>query len=223
VPSRADPPPGVNPTFWSLVVAEELRGRTVVDVGTGNGRVALALAPRCRRVVGIDRDAALVAEARRRAAAAGLASVTFVEGDADGLETFRDLAAGIATVDVVTAHMFLSDPLVVTAARSLAAGGVLVCAGFHTDHWRETGRPSRFAYDEPRMRTLLEAGGFAIEHLAVDRDVRRFASVEEALAGAVGLQERWQTDGRWFRYIEFLERGGRTLTHAYLVAKGRRR
>ena len=56
----------------------------------------------------------------------------------------------------------------------------------------------------------------------MDADVRRFGSVEEALAAAVGLEERWRADGRWFRYIEFLEKGGRTLTRSHLLAKARR-
>ena len=54
------------------------------------------------------------------------------------------------------------------------------------------------------------------------RDVQQFASVEEALAAAVGLEERWRADGRWFRYIKFLEDGGRTLTRAHLIAKARK-
>ena len=220
--SRLAAPAGIDPIFWSLVVGDDLRSKTVVDVGTGAGRAALALAPLCRRVVGIERDPELVAEAERRASAAGLTSARFVVADADAVASFSD-AAGVETVDVVTAHLFLSDALVVIAARSLPPGGLLVCAGFHTDHWRETGRASRFAYDETRMRTLLETHGFAVEHLGVERAVQRFTSVEQALAGAVGLQEKWQRDGRWFRYIEFVEQGGRTLTHAHLVAKARRR
>jgi hypothetical protein len=61
-----------------------------------------------------------------------------------------------------------------------------------------------------------------VEHLAVEREVQEFGSVEEALAGAIGLQEKWRSDGRWFRYIKFLEEGGRTLTHSHLIVKARR-
>ena len=43
-----------------------------------------------------------------------------------------------------------------------------------------------------------------------------------ALAAAVGLQERWKVDGRWFKYVKFLEDGGRTLTRAQLVVKARK-
>src|SRR3989442_15330536 len=70
---------------------------------------------------------------------------------------------------------------------------------------------------------MLTRAGFAIEHLAVERHVRSFTSVEEGLAVAVGLQEKWRADGRWFRYLKFLEEGGRTLTVSHLHVKARRR
>jgi hypothetical protein len=92
---------------------------------------------------------------------------------------------------------------------------------FHVDQWKETGKVSRFAYDESRMRAALETRGFAVEALEVDRDVRRFDSVEEGLAAAVGLEDRWKADGRWFRYIAYLEGGGRTLTRSHLIVKAR--
>ncbi len=216
-------PPGINGTFWSFLVAEELRDKTVVDVATGNGRVALAVAPSCRRVVGIDRERDLIADAEHLARAARLENVRFVVADADALPDFRDLASDLhVDPDLVVAHLFLSDRLVANAAKSLPPGGGLVCAGFHVDQWKETGRGSRFAYDEDRMRRLLDDCGFTVESMTVDREVKTFGAVEEALAAAVGLEERWRADGRWFRYVEFLEKGGRTLTHAYLVVKARR-
>jgi hypothetical protein len=124
--------------------------------------------------------------------------------------------------DVVTAHLCASDAIIERAARALPSGGFLAMAAFHVDQWKETGKVSRFAYDEARLRGALERAGLAVEALEVDADVRRFGSVEEALAAAVGLEERWRADGRWFRYIEFLEKGGRTLTRSHLLAKARR-
>ncbi len=215
-PSRVDAaPPGVSPRFWSLLTAEPLADADVLDVGTGSGRLALALAPLARRVVGIDRDAAALAEARRRAAAAGLANVEFVEGDAETGERWN-------RPDLVVAHLCVSDRIVENAARSLAAGRALAFVAFHADQWRETGRRSRFAYDEDQARRVLADHGLVVEHLEVERDVQRFASLEEALAAAIGLEEKWRADGRWFRYIKFLEEGGRTLTHARVVARARK-
>jgi len=213
------PPPGVSASFWDLVLAEPLRESVVLDVGTGSGRVALGLAPLCKYVVGIDRERDAIEEARKKAEGAGIGNVEFVVADADSV----DYAALVSEAPaVVTAHLFVSDQLVERSARVLAPGGALVVLGFHVDQWKETGRASRFAYDEEHMRRVLDTHGFGVEHLSVERDVQRFGSVEEALAAAIGLSERWKSDGRWVRYIKFLEEGGRTLTRSHLVVKARR-
>jgi SAM-dependent methyltransferase len=215
-PSQASPH-GISAAFWRLLTAEPLAELSVLDVGTGSGRLALALAPRCRRVVGVDRAADAIVEARRRAEQAGLGHVEFVASDVETGE--YDAWAP----DLVVAHHCMSDAIVARAGRALAPGRALAFVAFHTDQWRETGRPSRFAYDEDRARRVLGEAGFAVEHLQVEREVRTFGSVEEALATVLGLEERWRVDGRWFHYIRFLEEGGRTLTHSHLIVKARRR
>jgi 2-polyprenyl-3-methyl-5-hydroxy-6-metoxy-1,4-benzoquinol methylase len=70
-----------------------LEGKRILDVGTGTGRAAIALARRGSLVTGVDASAEMLEVAARRAAEAGLdpsrtagASVTFVRGDAHRLE-----------------------------------------------------------------------------------------------------------------------------------------
>jgi ubiquinone/menaquinone biosynthesis C-methylase UbiE len=58
--------------------------RTVLDVGTGTGRAAIALALRGAVVTGVDASAEMLAVAERRAAAANVA-LTFMRGDAHRL------------------------------------------------------------------------------------------------------------------------------------------
>jgi predicted TPR repeat methyltransferase len=216
-------PSGVNATFWRLTLEEPLRDAVVIDGGTGNGRIALALAPLCWYVVGIDRDAAAVAEARWRAETAKLRNVRFVVGDVETPGVDLAALSGLdRPPDLVVAHLYLSDVLVEAAARCLARGKALVVAGLHVDHWRETGRPSRFAYDEDRVRRVLAEAGFSPESVSVEREVRRFATSEDALAGALPFEGTWRSDGRWLAYTAFVERGGRTLTRSHVVAKGRR-
>jgi SAM-dependent methyltransferase len=219
----APAPPGVSPTFWRLVTAEPLANATVLDVGTGRGRLALALAPLVRRVVGIDRDAEAIAEASRRAETARLTNVEFVTADVEKIEFVNIVPRRVhAHPDLVVAHLYFADTLVEEASKALQPGGVLACVAFHVDQWQETGRRSRFAHDEAQVRTLLAECDFTLEHLEVEREVQRFASVEEALAAAIGLEERWRADGRWFNYVKFLEEGGRTLTRSHLIVKARR-
>jgi len=215
---------GISPTFLGLLEAEPLATMSVLDVGTGQGRLALTLAPHCRRVIGIDREPGLIDEARRRARAAGLGNVEFVVADAEQLE-FTGIVPGQLHIhlDMITAHLYLSDTLVEQAGKALRTGGVLAFVGFHADQWRETGRRSRFAYDEDQVARLLGACDFAVDHLEVERDVRTFGSVEQALAAVVAFEDRWRVDGRWFRYLRYLEEGGRQLTRASLIVKARRR
>ena len=71
----------------------------VLDVGTGAGALALALAPHVREVVGIDLAPDLLVQARRLGA--GIENVTWVEGDATHLPfelASFDLAATVRTL-----------------------------------------------------------------------------------------------------------------------------
>ncbi|MBI2153149.1 MAG: methyltransferase domain-containing protein [Candidatus Rokubacteria bacterium] len=172
----------VSPKFLVLLEEEDLKDKVVLDVGCGAGQLAFLLAPRCRSVMGIDRDRAAM----------------------------------------IVAYLCMSDAIIARAGRALAPGECLAFVCFHVDQWRETGRPSRFAYDEARLAAVLRGSGFHPEHLEVDREVTRFDTVEEGLAAAVGLEDKWKTDGRWLRYMEFLEQGGRTLTRSHLIVKARR-
>src|SRR5207248_282408 len=115
---------GPSPAFLELLEAEPLGELTVLDVGTGAGRLALVLAPRARGEVGAKR--------------------------------------------------------------------------------------------------LLKKCGSAVDTLTGEREVAQFETVEQGLAGAVALREKWKQDGRWFRYVKFLEEGGRTQTRARLVVKARK-
>ena len=62
----------------------DVSGRRVLDMATGTGRAALALARRGARVTGVDASAEMLSVARTRAADAGLA-IDFAEGDAHAL------------------------------------------------------------------------------------------------------------------------------------------
>jgi ubiquinone/menaquinone biosynthesis C-methylase UbiE len=62
-----------------------LAGRRILDVGTGTGRAAIALAKRGAIVTGVDASAEMLEVAARRAKDAGVA-VTFTRGDAHRLD-----------------------------------------------------------------------------------------------------------------------------------------
>jgi SAM-dependent methyltransferase len=206
----------LSPRFLALIAAEGLEGKRALDLGCGTGRLTLWLAPRVKHAIGLDRDTRARAEARRLADEARLTNVEFHEADVDREEYTR------WQPDLITAHLCASDAIVERAGRTLAPRHCLAMVAFHVDQWRETGKVSRFAYDETRMERVLRAVGFIPDVIEVEREVAHFASVEEGLAAAVGLEDKWRADGRWFRFIAFLEQGGRTLTRAHLIVKARR-
>src|SRR5437763_1777732 len=97
-----------------------------------------------------------------------------------------------------------------------------------TDHSAEGPSPAFLElleaepHGEVGAKRLLKKCGFAVDTLTVEREVAQFETVEQGLAAAVALREKWKQDGRWFRYVKFLEEGGRTLTRARLVVKARK-
>jgi ubiquinone/menaquinone biosynthesis C-methylase UbiE len=66
------------------------RGKDVLDIGTGTGRLAWLIAALARSVVGVDPDADAIREARREARSRGLRNVRFVAAGAQELGVGRE-------------------------------------------------------------------------------------------------------------------------------------
>lgn len=73
---------------WQLFRALKLQpGHRVLDVATGTGDVGLGIMRRCRdcTVIGIDPSQGMLDVAKQKSAVAGVASMSFVQGDAQAL------------------------------------------------------------------------------------------------------------------------------------------
>lgn len=108
--------------LWDELAAAANGG--VLELGCGTGRVALHLARRGHDVTGIDSDAQLVDELRRRAAAQGL-PVTAVHGDARhfSLDTrFGLVIAPMQLIQVLPGPIARASCLSAIAAHLLADG-----------------------------------------------------------------------------------------------------
>jgi len=87
-------------------------GMRVLDLGSGAGDVAMLVAGLVGptgRVVGLDNNSAVLETARRRALAAGLANVTFVDGDVRELPVDGDFDAAVGRLVLI----YLPDPAAV--------------------------------------------------------------------------------------------------------------
>ncbi|HEY2508586.1 MAG TPA: class I SAM-dependent methyltransferase [Streptosporangiaceae bacterium] len=101
------------------------RSRTVADIGCGTGQLALALAEHAAAVVAIDPLAEMLTLGAAAAQAAGLANVTWVQGDSAELDALLPPGVFAATF---AASFHWTDRLAVTRAldRVLPADGAIV-------------------------------------------------------------------------------------------------
>lgn len=70
--------------------ARRFRGKSVIDIGTGDGRVAFDAARYAKRVLAVDPNPDGVAMARQRLAREGLTNVEIRVGDARDLDVRRE-------------------------------------------------------------------------------------------------------------------------------------
>src|SRR5437867_6354683 len=98
--------PDFEAMFEERLAAEDFSDATVLDLGTGEGRLALALAPLAKLVVGLDVDEQALAVARERARELGVSNATFVPADAD-TANYRLLVR--SPIDYVVANHFMSE------------------------------------------------------------------------------------------------------------------
>jgi SAM-dependent methyltransferase len=187
--------------------------QTILDMGCGTGRLAIALAERGHRVTGADPSAGMMRVARSRP---GSERVTWIDSDAKGLALDTRFDLIVMTGNVF--QVFLADDEVRATLRTLrhhlAPGGKLA---FETrnpqvEEWRGwTPALTREAIEVPGVGAvavhydIAEAKGafvtyethyrFGPDDVGVGRDTLRFMTQDELSAF---LAEAGFTDVMWF-------------------------
>lgn len=113
-------------TLQSLVdrVPEDGTG-TWIEVACGPGLISRALAPKLRRIIGIDLTHAMLEVGRREAARVGLTNACFVRGDALRLPIADDSVSGAVTRFSLH-HIPVPGRVVAEMARIVHPGGLVV-------------------------------------------------------------------------------------------------
>ncbi len=131
---------------YAQTVAEGLRkaplryNALALEVGPGDGRFLLELAPRFERVVAVDTAAEMLQQARERIEGAGLDNVELVHGDTRSA-ALTGLAADCIIVNMVLHHTPRPQEVIADVAGLLRPGGVVVITDLcsHDQAWaRET-------------------------------------------------------------------------------------
>src|SRR5206468_4375611 len=140
-----------------------------VDVGTGAGTLALALAPLVREVVGVD----LVPELLERARAKAPANVTFVEGNATSLP-FESGSFDLSCTRRTLHHIARPELVLAELTRVTAPGGRILVedqiapadplAALELDRFERARDPSHTrTLADADIRGLFDVNGLVLE------------------------------------------------------------
>jgi SAM-dependent methyltransferase len=162
-----------------------------VDVGTGAGTLALALAPLVSEVVGVDVVPELLEAARREAPA----NVTFVEGDATALP-FERASFDIGGTRRTLHHIARPELVVAELARVVRPGGTVLVedqiapidplAALALDRFERSRDPSHTRLlPDVDLRSLFDANEFELVRSRSRRE-RRALDPYLDLAGCAG-------------------------------------
>lgn len=150
---------------WSALaagLAAGFTGREVVDMGAGEGELALLLARFAGRVTAVDQSQAMLKEVRSKAEAAGLGSVVQVcESDMESLP-LADASADAVFLSQALHHAAQPEAAVREAARILRPGGQVILLDLvkHDQDWvREQWADQWLGFGEQEIRGWMNAAG----------------------------------------------------------------
>ena len=136
---------------------------TLLDIGTGTGRMAELFADKAERVVAFDKNLEMLRVARAKLQHLPASRIELVQGD------FADLAFADDSFDTVILHQVLHfapdpAPVLAEAARVLRGGGRIAIVDFAShDHeeLRTRHQHVRLGFSDRQMAELLKGAGFA--------------------------------------------------------------
>lgn len=145
---------------------------SALDVATGTGNTALAIAPQVASVTGVDLAEKMLAHAKARAEQEGHTNAKFVQGSAEDLP-FEDAAFTLVTSRHAPHHFRQLERFLAEVFRVLKPGGRLVIADQISptpelqpwlDRYQTTRDPSHYAQRTVQAwRELAEGAGFVWE------------------------------------------------------------
>ena len=139
---------------------------TLVDIGTGTGRMIELFGPRAHEAIGIDRSSEMLRLARVKLELAGVRS-SLRQGDMYALP-LGDGSADCIIIHQVLHYAYAPADAIAEAARVLAPGGTLLVVDF-ASHEREELRTRdahlRLGFADEVMDGWFNAAGLTIDHV----------------------------------------------------------
>jgi ubiquinone/menaquinone biosynthesis C-methylase UbiE/catechol 2,3-dioxygenase-like lactoylglutathione lyase family enzyme len=216
--------------------AQPVPADRALDISTGGGHTALAIAPHVHSVAVTDLTPRMLATARAFLTAQGVVNVTYVIADAERLP-FLDASFDLVTVRIAPHHYADAHQAVREMARVLAPGGRLLFIDniapeeAELDHamndWeRRRDHSHARAHSATEWRAMLEDAGLTITRTESRRKTYPFAAWVERMA--TPAEERRELEADMLaapphvrRYFAVHEREGHVVSWAgdYLIMR----
>lgn len=137
---------------------------TLLDIGTGTGRMLSVLGPRVKMALGVDRSREMLAVARANLEREGLTHCSVRLGDMYGI------SAESGFFDLVTIHLVLHyadqpGQVIAEARRVLAPGGRLLVVDFaphELEHLRDEHAHRRLGFSDAEMGAWCRSAGLSL-------------------------------------------------------------
>ena len=187
---------------WMLDALGDVSGKSVIDIGCGEGRFCRLLSELGAAVTGVDLTEALIEQARN----VGSDSETYLVGDAENLEEVRDESFDLAVSYIVLVDLEDYRSSIRQAYRVLRPGGRFIVCNIHpmrtavksTDGWisdrsRKLFYPVDNYTEEGEREFLWWSGPFINVHRTLSSYVSAFLDagfVLEALQEPVPSEEQ---------------------------------
>jgi SAM-dependent methyltransferase len=175
----------VSDRYLELIQASIKPDFSILDLGTGGGRMAFLLAEGARRIVGADLSQALIDGAKDKVRAFDCGNLRFVHGDLEEGDAYgrcieenegRPFDMAISNV-LIRKDACRFDPVLENCRKAVRPGGLLILRIESSGDLPEimTELP---CYSRDEVRSFLERYGYRIELLEEERFSQRFSGPE---------------------------------------------